>query len=441
MPTFHEILTTDLSALTTAADHWDGMAKEFHKQETAYRRDVHGITLGPGWSGLSADAASGRFNVTLKQFQAAQVEARGVASLLREAHTDFVNLRRNLESARKDAIKAGMAVSEGGVVSYDTTKLSEGERNALHHDPDFQHSVGKAVASWQAEIDRLVKDMSDTDAEVENALTRVVIDSDERDGTLTGFNSHAHGEIKTYEAEAKREAAQTRLDGWKYKGKTETSGPDVGADAEAPDFGSGNLGEVEAHADLGSASTEGSFTRGAWKLDRKAEAYAGAKGSASGSFSKDGANGDASVFAGAEGSAGGGADVGPVGVSGKIEGTVGSDAKADATVDKEGVHVSGEAFAGAKGGGEVGADVGGISAGFSAEGWVGPGAEASWGYEKNNEGVWDFNTKVGLSPALGGELGFDFSVDPEKVAHTAGELADALGHGASSFGHAVTSVF
>ncbi|MDN3258376.1 hypothetical protein QWJ26_00825 [Streptomyces sp. CSDS2] len=40
MPTYHEILTTDLSTLTTAAERWDGMAKELHKQETAYRDDA-----------------------------------------------------------------------------------------------------------------------------------------------------------------------------------------------------------------------------------------------------------------------------------------------------------------------------------------------------------------------------------------------------------------
>ncbi|MEU0602124.1 hypothetical protein ABZ484_28355 [Streptomyces sp. NPDC006393] len=434
-------MATDLSALTTAAAHWDGMAKEFHKQERAYHRDVCGITLSPGWSGLSADAASGRFNVTLKQFQAAQVEAKAIASLLREAHTDFTNSRKKLESARADAIKAGMAVSEGGVVSYDTTKLSEGERTALHHDPDYQHSVGKAVVSWQAEIDRIVKDMCDTDSDVGNALTRVVIDSDVNDGTLTGFNSHAHGDIKTYEDEAKGEAAQTKPDGWKSEGKTETSGPGVGASAKGPDFGSGKLGEAEAHADLGSASAEGSLTRGPWKLDGKAEAYAGAKGSASGGVSQNGVEGDASAFAGGEGSAEGGVALGPVGVSAKSESMVGGEASANAGVSGDGVHVGGEVFAGAKGGGEFGADIGGVSAGVSGEGWAGPGAEANLGFGKNNQGVWKFKTSVGISPALGGEVGFEFSVDPGKVAETAGDLAGAVGHGVGSLGHAIGSVF
>ncbi|MFF9311140.1 hypothetical protein ACF1BS_09530 [Streptomyces sp. NPDC014748] len=434
-------MTTDLSALTTAAEQWDGMAKEFHTQEVAYRRDVHGITLGPDWSGLSADAASGRFDRTLKQFQAAQVEAKAVASLLREAHTDFTNLRKKLQSARGDAVKAGMAVSEGGVVSYDTTKLNEGERNALHHDPDYQQSVRKAVASWQTEIDRLVKDIGDADTDVENALTRVVIDADLSDGTLVGFNSHAHGDVKTYEDEAKREAARSKPDGWKSEGKTEVSGPDAGASAKGPDFGSGKLGEAEAHADLGSASAEGSLTRGPWKLDGTAEAYAGIKGSASGGVSTSGIEGDVNAFAGGEGSAEGSAGVGPASVSAKAEGMVGGEAHADLGVDKEGVHAGAGAFAGAKGGGEIGADVGGISAGFSAEGWAGPGAEAGMDFGKNEEGAWEFSANVGLSPALGGEVGFDFSVDPGKVVDTAGDLADAVGHGASSFGHAVTSVF
>ncbi|MCL3997088.1 WXG100 family type VII secretion target [Streptomyces lavenduligriseus] len=441
MPTYHEIMTTDLSALTTAAEQWDGMAKEFHQQETAYQRDVCGITLGPGWSGLSADAANGRFNRTLQQFKAAQVEAKAIASLLREAHTDFVSARKKLESAREDAVKAGMAVSEGGVVSYDTTKLNEGERAALHHDPDYQQSVHKAVASWQAEIDRLVKDISDTDAEVDNALTRVVIDSDVSDGTLVGFNGRAHGDIKTYEDEAKREAARTEPDGWKSEGKTEASGPGVGASAKGPDYRSGKLGEAEAHADLGSASAEGSLTRGPWKLDGKAEVYAGVKGSASGGVSQNGVEGDAGAFAGGEGSAEGSAGVGPVSVSAKAEAAVGAEANANAGVGKEGVHVGGEAFAGAKGGGEVGADIGGVSAGFSAEGWAGPGAEANLDFGRNNQGVWKLSTKVGISPALGGSVGLDFSVDPGKVVDTAGDLAGAVGHGVSSFGHAVASVF
>ncbi|WP_367321343.1 hypothetical protein [Streptomyces sp. HUAS ZL42] len=426
MPTYHEIITTDLSTLTTTADRWDGMAKEIHKQETAYKRDVHGISMGDTWTGLSADAASGRFDVTLKEFQNAQVEAKAVASLLRDAHTQFTDLRKKLESARADAIEAGMAVSEGGVVSYDTAKLGEGERTALHHDPDYQQSVRTAVASWQARIDQLVKDVGDADSGAETALKAVVVDGDINDGTLTGFNGEAKGDIKTYEDAAAKEKGEKKTDGWVSEGEAEASGPDVGAEATGPDTGAGKLGEAEAHADLGRASAEGSLTNGPMKLDGEAEAYAGVKGSASGGVTHEGIQGEAGTLLGGEASAKGRYDVGPVGVYGRLESMAGGEASANAGAGLEGVNLGAGAFAGAKGGGTLGADVGGIAAGVTAEGWAGPGAEANLDIGKNNEGAWGISAKVGVSPALGGELGFEFTVDPGKVADTVGDIGDAI---------------
>ncbi|MEU6664624.1 hypothetical protein [Streptomyces sp. NPDC046727] len=207
MPTYHEILTTDLSTLTTAADRWDGMADKLHTQEGAYRRDVHGITLRPTWVGQSQQAANSRFGIRIKEYQDAQTEAKAVASLLRDAHTQFAELRKKLESARDDAIAQGMKVSDQGVVSYDTGKLTQGDRQALAHDPDYQESVRKAVASWQARIDQCVKAVDDADKGVEIAFKAVVIDSDPLDGTLNGFNGKAQGDIEKYEADEAKDIA------------------------------------------------------------------------------------------------------------------------------------------------------------------------------------------------------------------------------------------
>ncbi|MFF6996061.1 hypothetical protein ACFY93_14115 [Streptomyces sp. NPDC008313] len=200
-------MTTDLSTLTTAADRWDGMAAELLKQEEAYKRDVYGISMGQTWIGLSADAANRRFDVTLKEYQNAQTEAKAIASLLRDAHTQFVDLRKKLETARAEAVAKGMRVSGQGMVSFDTEQLSEGERTAYHHDPDYQESVRTSVASWQARVDQLVKDVADADKGVEVAFKAVVIDSDVNDGTLNGFNGKAQGDIEKYEAEEADEIA------------------------------------------------------------------------------------------------------------------------------------------------------------------------------------------------------------------------------------------
>ncbi|MEW5355222.1 hypothetical protein [Streptomyces sp. 16-176A] len=214
MPTYHEIVTTDLSTLTTAAERWDGMAKEFHDRETAYRRDVYGISMGQTWSGLSADAANRTFDITLKEFQNAQVESKAIASLFRDAHTQFTDLRKKLMTARDEAIAADMKVSDQGVVTYDYSKLTQNEHQALAHDPDYQESIRSSVASWQQRIDQCVKDVNDADEGVEIAFHAVVIDADTNDGTPNGFNGKAAGDIEKYEADEAKDIA-TRIDAGK----------------------------------------------------------------------------------------------------------------------------------------------------------------------------------------------------------------------------------
>lgn len=186
MPTYHEIMTTDLAALTTAAERWDGMAGEFEKQEAAYRRDVHGISMGTSWTGLSADAANARFDVTLKEFQYAQTEAKGIASLLRDAHERFVELRGRVVAARWDAVRAGMKVSEAGVVSP-----GSGQPDT----PGDPH----AVQPWQDRITKAVRDVTDADEGVRIALAGVVVDSELLAGGR-GFNGRAMGDVEAYEA-------------------------------------------------------------------------------------------------------------------------------------------------------------------------------------------------------------------------------------------------
>ncbi|WP_223280988.1 hypothetical protein [Streptomyces antnestii] len=204
-------MTTDLATLTAAADRWDGMAKEFGKRETDYERDVHGITPGPpsptAWTGVSADAAGKRFDVTLHEFRNAQTEARAIASLLRDAHAQFTTLRGHLKSEHREAVKAGIKVSDRGVVAYDEERAAASESGSAMHDPASRAQVQRAVDSWQGRIDKAVRAVGDADAGVEIALSAAVFDSDLTDGTGNGFNAHAQGDIERYEAEAAKESA------------------------------------------------------------------------------------------------------------------------------------------------------------------------------------------------------------------------------------------
>ncbi|MGW8066421.1 hypothetical protein ACVV2G_30105 [Streptomyces ziwulingensis] len=213
MPSYHEVVTTDLSALTTAAEKWDGMAKALHDNvEPRYRDDVHGITLGgPIWNGLSADVANERFGITLKEIQAAQTEAKAVASLLRDAHSTFTDLKKKVEQARDDAVMAGMSVSDQGTCRFDFSKVSDQEAFALRHDPDLPETE----RSWTARIDAAVKAVTDADDGVRTALNAVVKDSDPLHGMPGGFNAGAKGDVEVYEADAVEDIAQRVADGEK----------------------------------------------------------------------------------------------------------------------------------------------------------------------------------------------------------------------------------
>jgi hypothetical protein len=214
MPTYHEIMSTDLSALTTAAGGWDAMAAEFAEQEKAYRRDVDGISMGRGWSGLSAEAANGRFHVTLREFQHAQTEATAVASLLRDAHTQFVELRGRLNAARQEAVDAGMKVSDQGFVSFDTARLTDQERGVAGPDPGHV----EAARSWQERLQGIVRQVTDADEGVRIALQAVVVDADPVSGGR-GFNGQAQGDVEKYEGEAAEEALERLGKGETLSGK------------------------------------------------------------------------------------------------------------------------------------------------------------------------------------------------------------------------------
>ncbi|MGW7432367.1 hypothetical protein ACWGIN_22790 [Streptomyces sp. NPDC054861] len=94
-------MTTDLGLLTTAAAKWDSMAGEFKKVETRYGETVQKITMGPNWSGVSAGTAQTNFTGTRFEYSAAQTQAKAIASLLRDAHEKFTDLKKKLQSARR----------------------------------------------------------------------------------------------------------------------------------------------------------------------------------------------------------------------------------------------------------------------------------------------------------------------------------------------------
>ncbi|MFF0436798.1 hypothetical protein ACFYU9_31830 [Streptomyces sp. NPDC004327] len=437
-------MTTDLGLLTTAAAKWESMAGELKKVETRYGESVQKITMGDNWSGVAAGSASAGFAATRYEYSAAQIQAKAIAGLLRDAHEKFTDLKKKLESARDDAIAAGMAVSEQGRVTFDWSKLTPAERSAYHHDPDGQKSISEATTKWQQHIDDRVKAVSELDQNVKLALDAAVVDSNKdafgkgADQTFNGFNAGAEADL----TKAVKAAQDAKANG------SDPKVPDDGLKVTGPDAGftisgvkNGKEGSVKAYADLFHLSADGEVTKGGVKLSGVYDVYGGARATANYGFTDKGLVGKAEVSAGIRELIGGKAEYGYVGAYGRGEAFAGGEASASAGVGKDGLNAGVKAFAGAKASVAGGGELAGIGAGGTAEGWTGAGAEAKVTFGKGDDGKWHVGGKVGVALGIGGSVGGEFTVDPHKVTEAFSDAADAVGDTAGSVKDEVVSWF
>ncbi|MDX3225615.1 hypothetical protein [Streptomyces sp. ME19-01-6] len=196
-------MTIDLSLLETAATKWDEAAKKFEAVQKIYDSKVKSVGLDGSWTGWSQLVAGTNMQVTDQQFTAAPKEARAIASILRDAHAQFVELRGKVKSAVADAVKAGMKVSDTGTASYDFSKVSASEANAVR----YQAKVHEAEVSWTRLIQEAVKAVDDADQGVKLALKAAVADPNPVDAAANGFNGKAEGDIEKVEGEEAKELA------------------------------------------------------------------------------------------------------------------------------------------------------------------------------------------------------------------------------------------
>ncbi|MGI5449858.1 hypothetical protein ACQEVM_29615 [Streptomyces sp. CA-243310] len=193
MPSYSEIVQTDLSALTTAADGWKAMATQFKTMEDVYKDEVQSVSAGNGWMGSSAQTAATNAGLTRGEFASAQKEALAMESLLRDAHSRFTDLKGRVKSAVADAETAGMKVSDQGIASYDFGKVDAATAKAIRHDPDLP----EIERSWTRGIGDAVRAVTEFDADVKTAL----LNASGADGTaMFGFNSKPVGDVEAVEA-------------------------------------------------------------------------------------------------------------------------------------------------------------------------------------------------------------------------------------------------
>lgn len=204
MLTYHQVMTTDLSLLTTAAAKWEAAAKDFETVQGTYDSQVRNVAVDGSWTGTAATTFRETTKTqTYNQYTAAAAEARAVASLLRDAHGQFTELRKKLENEVKRAEEAGMKVSENGSATFDFAKADKALADAARHDPDLHTTE----ATWSARIATAVQAVDDADQGVKLALQAAVQDTDLFDGFANGFNAKAEGDIEKVEAKKAAELA------------------------------------------------------------------------------------------------------------------------------------------------------------------------------------------------------------------------------------------
>ncbi|MEU4266866.1 hypothetical protein [Streptomyces sp. NPDC026092] len=203
MPTYEEIMQTDLGKLSTAADGWKTMAENFKKVEDLYEKDVQKVASGgPLWTGQAQQIGATNFGITRGELDAAQKEAKAMESLLRDAHSTLTELKSRVTTAVKEAVDAGMKVSESGVASYDFSKVTEKEAYTIRHDPDLR----SVEQSYTKKINDAVNAVTEFDKDVKTAL----LNASGADGTAPlGFNSKPVGDVEAVEALALSEKVRS----------------------------------------------------------------------------------------------------------------------------------------------------------------------------------------------------------------------------------------
>ncbi|MFH8790864.1 hypothetical protein [Streptomyces roseoverticillatus] len=204
-------MTSDLALLTTAAEEWDKAAKDFEKVQKAYNSQVRNVAIDGSWTGVARTFAEMANKQTYEQFTAAAKEARALASLLRDAHAQFTDLRGKLKAQVAKAEAAGMKMSDDGTARFDFEKADKALANAARHDPDLHTTE----SSWTKSIGDLVQAFDDADQGVKLALSAAVQDTDKNDNIDHSFNAKAEGDIE--KVEGRRQAELARLTHWDDK--------------------------------------------------------------------------------------------------------------------------------------------------------------------------------------------------------------------------------
>ncbi|MFE4588917.1 DUF6571 family protein [Streptomyces laurentii] len=177
MLTFDDVVNAPVAKLKQAVDDWSTMVTKLEKLSEDARSGMQAKTDKAQWQGVNSEVTRPFITKTVKEFEDAEAEARGVKLLLADAHTSFKAAKDELVKIRdEEGPAAGIHVDAKGKV----TPRHDLETDAsARHDPDYQDALRKQkhdVTSWQRKIDRIIEDCADADDSLKRALAANVKD-------------------------------------------------------------------------------------------------------------------------------------------------------------------------------------------------------------------------------------------------------------------------
>ncbi|MEE1737673.1 hypothetical protein PUR49_14360 [Streptomyces sp. BE147] len=174
---YDDVVNAPVEKLKAAVDDWAEMLSKLEKLAEDARTGMKAKADKAEWEGVNAGVTKSFITKTATEFEDAAAQARGIRSLLADAHTSFKFAKDELIRLRDDEAPAtGVVVSATGKVSprYDLETDT-----AARHDPDYPEALHRqktAVTSLQKKIDRIVEDCSDADESLKLALEANVKD-------------------------------------------------------------------------------------------------------------------------------------------------------------------------------------------------------------------------------------------------------------------------
>ncbi|MEV7594403.1 hypothetical protein AB0O42_29490 [Streptomyces sp. NPDC089922] len=169
MLTYENVMNAPLAKLQAAVTDWTAVAGKLDEMAEAARTGMKAKSDKAEWSGVTAGVARGFVDKTAKEFEDAAKAAKGMHTVLADAHATFKAAQDELKKLADEAPAAGFRIDATGRVSA-IPLATEADRNAARHDPDHQQTLNAHRSAWQSRVDRAVENAQDAD----DSLVRVL---------------------------------------------------------------------------------------------------------------------------------------------------------------------------------------------------------------------------------------------------------------------------